>query len=124
MVQAWEDEDLIHWTDEETDTLEWGETIDNDIYTVEAYDFPRTNIKGQIVKAYVGVNLYENDVLVASNRMVAGEEWKYDGEVKIYVYLLMPIDDIHWQNDPYEPWAKIEIGLRGLTALDLVGETD
>ena len=124
LVQAWEDDDLIYWADEKTAELEWGETLDNDIYTIEAYDFPRIDIKGNISTVYVGVNLYENDVLVASNSMVVFEEWKYDGEVLVTVVEIMPSSDIHWHNDTYEPWAKIKIELRGLPDLDIVVETE
>jgi len=60
LVQAWEDDDLIYWTDEKSDRLYWGETFDNDIYTVEAYDFPKTDMKGQIGTPYVGLNLYKD----------------------------------------------------------------
>ena len=123
LVQAWEDEDL-YWTgDKETDTLEWGETLDNDIYTVEAYDFPRTNIKGQIITPYVGINLYKNDVLVASDNLLRLGNFIYDGEVNVQVESIMENSSIYWHNDTYEPWAKITITLRGLPDLDIVVET-
>lgn len=124
VTQAWEDKDLIHWTDEKTDTLDWGETFNNNIYTVEAYDFPRTNIKGQIGTPYVGVNLYKDEGLVYSDSMLVNDQFKYDGEVKVTVMELMPSSDIHWQDDTYEPWAKIKIELRGLPDLDVVLETE
>jgi uncharacterized repeat protein (TIGR01451 family) len=124
VVQAWEDKDLIYWTDEKTAILEWGETLDNDIYTVEAYDFPRTNIKGQIGTRYVGINLYKNGELVHSDSLLIFNYTKYDGEVRVSVDDIMPGSDIHWQNDTYEPWAKIRIELRGLPDLDIVVETE
>jgi uncharacterized repeat protein (TIGR01451 family) len=124
LAQAWEDEDLIHWTGEKSDKLYWGETFDNDIYTVEAYDFPRTDIKGQIGTPYVGVNLYENGELVYSDSMLVNDQFKYGGEARVTVVELMPGSDIHWQDDTYEPWAKIEIELRGLPELDINVETE
>lgn len=124
LAHAWEDEDLIYWTDEVSDKLYWGETFDNDIYTVEAYDFPRTDIKGQIGTPYVGVNLYENGELVYSDSMLVFDYFKYDGEVLVTIVDLMPSSDIHWQNDTYEPWAEIEMSLRGLPDLDIVVETE
>jgi uncharacterized repeat protein (TIGR01451 family) len=124
LAQAWEDEDLIHWTGEKSDKLYWGETFDNDIYTVEAYDFPRTDIKGQIGTPYVGVNLYENGELVYSDSMLVNDQFKYGGEARVTVVELMPSSDIHWQDDTYEPWAKIEIELRGLPELDINVETE
>ncbi|MCD4808827.1 MAG: hypothetical protein K8R17_02905, partial [Methanosarcinales archaeon] len=124
MVQAWENDDLIYWTDEKSDKLYWGETFDNDIYTVEAYDFPRTDIKGQIGTPYVGVNLYENGELVYSDSMLVNDQFKYGGEARVTVVELMPSSDIHWQDDTYEPWAKIEIALRGLPELDIDVETE
>ena len=122
LVQAWEDEDLF-WTDIKTDTLEWGETFDNDIYTVEAYDFPRTDIKGNISTVYVGINLYKNGELVHSDSLLNWKNFTYDGEVKVQVESIMPGSDIHWHNDTYEPWAEISIALRGLPDLDIVVET-
>ena len=124
LVQAWEDDDLIYWTDEKSDKLYWGETFDNDIYTVEAYDFPRTDMKGQIGTPYVGVNLYKNGELVYSDSMLVFDFFKYDGEVRVTVIELMSSSDIHWHNDTYEPWAKIEIELRGLPDLDIDVETE
>lgn len=124
LVQAWEDKDLTYWTDEKSDKLYWGETFDNDIYTVEAYDFPRTGIKGQIGTPYVGVNLYKDGELVYSDSMLTFDFFKYDGEVLVKVVDLMPNSDIHWQDDTYEPWAKIEIALRGLPDLDIDVETE
>jgi PGF-CTERM protein/uncharacterized repeat protein (TIGR01451 family) len=124
LVQAWENDDLIYWTDVKSDKLYWGETFKNDIYTVEAYDFPRTDIKGQIDTPYVGVNLYKNGELVYSDSMIVFDDFKYDGEVKVTVTELMKSSDIHWQNDTYEPWAKIEIALRGLPDLDIDVETE
>lgn len=123
VVQAWEDDDLLHWTDDKSSTLEWGETIENGNYTVEAYDFPRTNIKGQIGTPYVGIHLYENDVLVLTESLLEWESFIYDGEVRVTVDAIMPDSDIHWQNDTYEPWADITIELRGLPDLDIVVET-
>jgi len=124
LVQAWGNDDLIYWTDEKSDKLYWGETFDNDIYTVEAYDFPRTDIKGQIGTPYVGVNLYKDGELVYSDSMLTFDFFKYDGEVLVKVVDLMPSSDIHWQDDTYEPWAKIEIALRGLPDLDIDVETE
>jgi uncharacterized repeat protein (TIGR01451 family) len=124
LVQAWEDDDINYWTEEKSDTLYWGETLENDIYTVEAYDFPRTDMKGQIGTPYVGVNLYKDGELVYSDSMLVFDYFKYDGEVLITVVDLMPSSDIHWQDDTYEPWAKIKIELRGLPELDIVMKTE
>jgi len=124
LVHAWEDKDIIYWTNEKTEILEWGDTFDNDNYTVEVYDFPRTNIKGQIGTPYVGVNLYENGELVYSDSMLVFDFFKYDGEVRVTVIELMSSSDIHWQNDTYKPWAKIEMVVRGHPDLDINVETE
>jgi len=126
VVQAWEDEDLVHWSDDESesDTLYWGESLELDIYTVEAYDFPRIDITGQIGIPYVVVNLYKDGELVASDPLINTDNLIYDGEVRVTVDDIMPGSDIRWHNDTYEPWADITIQLRGLPDMDIVVETD
>jgi len=125
VVQAWENEDIKHWTDEKTETLEWGESFQNDKYKVEAFDFPRLDLRGQLTNRYVGIRLYENDVQVAEYFL---DDWNnnyeiYNGEVKIVCDYLPVASEIVWQSDTYNPETKITIWLRGLPDIDIDVET-
>jgi len=123
-VQAWEDDDLKHWTDSKSAKLYWGDTLENSVYKVEAYDFPRTDRKGQINTPYVGINLYKDDELVASDSMLVWDSFIYEGEVRVNVTSIMSASDIDWQDDTYKPWAEVGIELRGLPAVDISIGTD
>ena len=124
VVQAWEDEDLKYWADEKSSKLYWGDTLKNSVYRVEAYDFPRTDRKGQINTPYVGINLYKDDVLVANDSMLLWDSFIYEGEVRVTVVNIMSASDIHWQDDTYEPWAGVDVELRGLPDIDISIKTD
>ncbi|MDF1558185.1 MAG: BatD family protein [ANME-2 cluster archaeon] len=123
-AQAWEDEDLKHWAQGKSAKLYWGDTLDTSVYRIEAYDFPRTDRKGQINTPYVGVNLYKDGELVASESLLNWDSFIYEGEVRVTVVDIMAASDIHWQNDAYEPWAEIRMELRALPDLDISIVTD
>jgi hypothetical protein len=122
-AQAWENEDL-YWTDSKTKTLHWGDTFEIGNYTIEAYDFPRTEYKGQIGTRYVGINLYESDVLVETQSLMIWDNFTYDGEIRITVADLMSDTDIRWKNDTYDPWASVTAQLRALPDIDISVKTN
>ncbi|MBW6517210.1 MAG: hypothetical protein K0A89_01725 [ANME-2 cluster archaeon] len=123
-AQAWEDADLEHWASGKSGKLYWGDTLENGVYKVEAYDFPRTDRKGQINTPYVGINLYKDGELVASDSMLIWDSFMYEGEVRVTVKSIMSASDINWQDDTYKPWAEVSVELRGLPDVAISIGTD
>jgi len=123
ITQAWEEDDII-WAQGKSGTLNWGDKLENGNYTVEAYDFPRTDIKGNIGTRFVGIKLYENDVLVKTESLGIYDKLIHDGEIRVTADDLMQSTDIHWQDDTYNPWANVRMELRGIPKLEVTITTN
>ena len=123
IVQAWEEDD-IKWAKDKTGTLYWGDKLENGNFTVEAYDFPRTDHKGNIGTRFVGIKLYENDELVVTESLGIFDNFIYDGEIRVTADNLMQSADIHWQDDTYNPWATVRMELRGIPELKVTVTTN
>ncbi len=123
IAQAWEVDD-IKWAQGKTGTLYWGDKLENGNFTVEAYDFPRTDNKGNIGTRFVGIKLYEDDILVVTESLGIFNNFIYDGEIRVTADDLMQSADIHWQDDTYNPWATVRMELRGIPELEVTITTN
>ena len=114
-------EDDLEWACGNSKKLHLGETISNGNYTVEAYNFPKSD-RNEI--QFVGIKLYENGILVANQTLVEDDNYIYDDEIKI-IALEFSIPAQDWTTDlPEEPWAKIKMEPRGMPRFDVEFETD
>jgi uncharacterized repeat protein (TIGR01451 family) len=115
------DEDNLEWACGNSKKLNLGETISNGNYTVEAYNFPKSDLN-EI--QFVGIKLYENGILVADQTLVEDDNYIYDDEIRITaIEFSIPVQD--WTTDlPEEPWAKIKMEPRGMPRFDVEFETD
>lgn len=123
IAQAWDEDDII-WAQGKSGTLNWGDKLENGNYTVEAYDFPRTDYKGNIGTRFVGIKLYENGILVKTESLGIFDNFIYDGEIRVTADELMQGADIHWQDDTYNPWANVRTELRGIPKLEVTINTN
>ena len=115
------DEDDLEWACGNSKELHLGETISNGNFTVEAYNFPRSDQNGV---RFVGIRLYENGIHVSDQTLVEGEEYLHDDEIRITA-LEFSIPASDWTTDlPEEPWARIKLEPRGLPCFDVEFETD
>jgi len=114
-------EDDLEWACGNSKELHLGETISNGNYTVEAYNFPKSN---QNEIRFVGIKLYENGILVADQILVEDDNYIYDDEIRMTALeFSIPVQD--WTTDlPKEQWAKIKMEQRGMPRFDVQFETD
>ena len=114
-------EDDLEWACGNSKKLHFGETISNGNYTVEAYNFPKSN-RNEI--QFIGIKLYENGILVADQTLVEDGSYIYDDEIRLTALeFSVPAQD--WTTDlPGEPWAKIKMEPRGMPRFDVQFETD
>ncbi len=115
------DEDDLEWACGNSKEISLGETISNGNYTVEAYNFPRSD-RNEI--QFVGIRLYKDGVLVSDQTLVEGEHYIHDDEIRITV-LEFSMQPSKWTTDiPEEPWAKIKMEPIGVPRFDVEFETD
>ncbi len=114
-------EDDLEWACGNSKELNLGETISNGNYTVEAYNFPKSD-RNEI--QFVGIKLYENGILVADQTLVEDDNYIYDDEIRITALeFSIPAQD--WTTDlPEEPWVKIKMESRGMPRFDVQFETN
>jgi uncharacterized repeat protein (TIGR01451 family) len=112
------DEDDLEWACGNSKELHLGEGITCGNYTVVTYNFPRSD-----QKQFVGIKLYENNILVADQTLTDGEDYVHDDEVRITALELW-MTDPDWTDMPTDYWAKIRIEPRGLPRFEVEFETE
>ncbi|MEA1907912.1 MAG: hypothetical protein U9N43_02630 [Euryarchaeota archaeon] len=112
------DEDDLEWACGNSKELHLGEGITCGNYTVVTYNFPRSD-----QKQFVGIKLYENNILVADQTLTEGGDYIHNDEVRITA-LEMWMTDQDWTYMPTDRWAKIKIEPRGLPRFEVEFETD
>jgi len=115
------DEDDLEWACGSSKELHLGETISNGNYTVEAYNFLRSD---RNETQFVGIRLCENGVPVSDQTLVEGEDYIYDNEIRVTaIEFSVPSSD--WTTDlPEDPWAEIKMEPIGIPRFDVEFETD
>ena len=112
------DEDDLEWACGSSKELRLGEGITCGNYTVVTYNFPRSD-----QKQFVGIKLYENNILVADQTLKDGEDYIHDDEVRITALELWMTDQ-DWTDMPTDCWANIMIEPRGLPRFEVEFETE
>ena len=112
------DEDDLEWACGNSKELHLGEGITCGNYTVVTYNFPRSD-----QKQFVGIKLYENNLLVADQTLTEGEDYIHDEEIRITAIELWMTDQ-DWTDMPTDRWAKIRIEPRGLPCFEVEFETE
>ncbi|RZN14061.1 MAG: hypothetical protein EF812_06360 [Methanosarcinales archaeon] len=114
------DEDDLEWACGNSKELHLGETISNGNYTVEAYNFPRSD---RNETRFVGIRLYKDCVLVSDQTLVERENYIYDDEIRVTI-LEFSTQPSRWTTDiPEERWAKIKMEPIGMPRFDVEFET-
>ena len=115
------DEDDLEWACGNSKELHLGETISNGNFTVEAYNFPRSD---QNETMFVGIRLYENGIPVSDQTLVEGEDYIHEAEIRITaIEFSVPSSD--WTTDlPEEFWAEIKMEPIGVPRFDVEFVTD
>jgi len=114
---AYEEDDL-EWACGKSKELHLGEGITCGNYTVVAYNFPRS-----CQKQFVGLKLYENNILVADQTLTEFEDYIHDDEIRITALELWMTEQ-DWTDMPTDQWAKIRIEPRGLPRFEVEFETE
>ena len=114
------DEDDLEWACGNSKKLHLGETISNGNFTVEAYNFPRSN---RNETRFVGIRLYENGIPVSDQTLV-GEDYIYNEKIRITA-LEFSVPSSDWTTDlPEELWAEIRMEPIGVPRFDVEFVTD
>ncbi len=111
------DEDDLEWACSKSKELHLGEGITCGNYTVMTYNFPRSD-----QNQFVGIKLYENNILIADQMLKEGEDYIHDDEIRITALELWMTDQ-DWTDLPTDQWAKIKIEPRGLPRFEVEFET-
>ncbi|MEA1869996.1 MAG: hypothetical protein U9N09_07640 [Euryarchaeota archaeon] len=115
------DEDDLEWACGNSKELHLGETISNGNFTVEAYNFPRSD---QNETRFVGTRLYEDGILVSDQTLVEGEDYIYNEKLRITA-LEFSVPSSDWTTDlPEELWAEIKMEPIGVPRFDVEFVTD
>jgi uncharacterized repeat protein (TIGR01451 family) len=112
------DEDDLEWACGKSKELHLGEEISCGNYTVVAYNFPRSDHT-----QFVGIKLYENNIMVADQTLTEGKDYIHDDEVRITALKLW-MTNHDWTDVPTDQWAKIKIEPRGLPCFEVEFETE
>jgi uncharacterized repeat protein (TIGR01451 family) len=120
IASAYDEEDL-EWACGNSKKLHLGETISNGNFTVEAYNFPRSD---QSEGRFAGIRLYENGIQVMDQTLVEGDDYIHDEKIRITA-LEFSAPSSDWTNDlPEELWAEIKMELIGVPRFDAEFVTD
>ncbi len=115
------DEDDLEWACGSSKELHLGETISNGNFTIEAYNFPRSD---QNEIRFAGIRLYENGIPVTDQTLVEGDDYIYDEQIRITA-LEFSVPTSDWTTDlPEELWAEIKIEPIGAPRFDVEFLTD
>ncbi len=112
------DEDDLEWACGNSKELHLGEGITCGNYTVVTYNFPRSD-----QKQFVGIKLYENNVMVADQTLTEGGDYIHDDEIRITALELWMTDQ-DLTDLPTDRWAKIRIEPIGLPRFEVEFETE
>jgi len=120
IASAYEEEDL-EWACGSSKKLHLGETISNGNFTIEAYNFPRSDQNGV---QFAGIRLYENGIPVSDQTLVEGDDYIYDEKIRITA-LEFSVPSSDWTTDlPEEIWAEIKMEPIGVPRFDVKFVTD
>lgn len=115
------DEDDLEWACGNSKELHLGETISNGNFTVEAYNFPRSD---QNETMFAGIRLYEDGIPVSDQTLVEGEDYIHEDEIRITA-LEFSVPSSDWTTDlPEELWAEIKMEPIGVPRFDVEFVTD
>ncbi|MEA1895449.1 MAG: hypothetical protein U9N36_09680 [Euryarchaeota archaeon] len=115
------DEDDLEWACGNSKELNLGEMISNGNFTVEAYNFPRSD---QNETRFVGIRLYKNSIPVSDQTLVEGEDYIYNEKIRITA-LEFSVPSSDWTTDlPEELWAEIKMEPIGVPCFDVEFVTD
>ncbi len=115
------DEDDLEWACGNSKELHLDETISNGNFTVEAYNFPRSD---RNETRFVGIRLYKNGVPVSDQTLVEGEDYIYDDEIRITV-IEFSVPSSDWATGlPEELWAEVKMEPVGIPCFDVEFECD
>ncbi len=115
------DEDDLEWACGNSKKLHLSETISNGNFTVEAYNFPRSD---QNETMFVGIRLYENGIPVSDQTLVEGEDYIHEDEIRITA-LEFSVPSSDWTTDlPDELWVEIKMEPIGVPRFDVEFVTD
>jgi len=113
--------DDLEWACGNSKKLHLSETVSNGNFTVEAYNFPRSD---QNDVRFIGIRLYENGILVSDQTLVEGEDCIHNDEIKITA-LEFSVPSSDWTTDlPEELWAEIRMEPIGVPRFDVEFLTD
>ncbi|MEA1906986.1 MAG: hypothetical protein U9N12_08565 [Euryarchaeota archaeon] len=119
-TSAYDEEDL-EWACGNSKKLHLGETISNGNFTIEAYNFPRSDQNGV---RFAGIRLYENGIPVSDQTLMEGNDYIYDEKIRITAleFSVLPSE---WTTDlPEELWAEIKMEQIGVPRFDAEFATD
>lgn len=119
-ASAYELEDVQWDSVIDSKTMHWGDTVDEDEYTIETADFDEDG--------YVYVNIYKDGIEVEHAPMQVGDSLEYrdvaDGQdIRVYIKEInLDIDE--WTETMQDPTAKIQVYRRGLPEFDITIDTN
>ena len=115
------DEDDLEWACGNSKELHLGETISNGNFTVEVYNFPRSD---RNETRFAGIRLYENGISVSDQTLVEGEDYIYNEKLRITA-LEFSVPSSDWTTDlPEALWAEIKMEPIGVPRFDVEFVTD
>ncbi len=115
---AFADDENIQYVLDTTNTIGWGESFQVGEYVIRAEDF---NEEG-----FVFISLSKEGEELVTSPLSANSApyfFTYDDEIKIKAVSVTK-DTRVWQNDEWEPTAKLEVWLRGKPGFDTDVDTD
>lgn len=114
--------DNIEWVEKKDGAkLYWGETINVDGYDVKAEDF---NEEGMVF-----VSISKDGEKLKTSPLTAGLEFEYNDEIKVYAqkvdpnYEVITKDGKEFKTGKWNPYAELDILLRGKPGFDIDVET-
>ena len=115
------DIDDVQWESvKDSQTMHWGDTFDQDEYTIETADFDEDG--------FVYVNIYKNNVEVEHAPMQVGDSLDYrdvaEGQdIRVFIKEV-DLDIDEWTETMQDPIAKIQVYKRGLPEFDITIDTN
>lgn len=117
-------QEQIQWDSATTQTMKWGDKVTIGNYTLEAYNFPKTDVVGQIGTPFIGLRFYENGVFIKNITLWQGSSEIYHDDVRLTAVELPSSSSLVWVSDTYDPWAKVKVELRGKPTFEITVTTD
>ncbi|KCZ72495.1 protein of unknown function DUF11 [Candidatus Methanoperedens nitroreducens] len=122
----------LQWSEGISDTLERGEVISYNEYSVKVVAFPPPvesdkyiERPSEPVEPYVGLNISKNGSFINTTVLKLDESYiSPDGELRVTAKELPSRSATEWLFQSYNPWATIELNPRGIPDLELSVDTD